>query len=103
MRFVNVTIPCKTCGTRFLPKSPKNVFCTRKCFKKNFYHRKKLEDLNAKKFPSFVCPNCGKKIDLEFDPLLDELKWAHYECPFCRTLLINVCEYINTQDESIQN
>ena len=96
-----VEIQCKTCGEMFMPKSPKNVFCTRKCFKKNFYHRKKAENLNAKKFPSFICPSCGKKVDLDFDPLTNNGKWTQFQCPFCRTLMINIVEYISTEDVKI--
>jgi len=93
-----VKIPCATCGTMFLPKSYKNLYCKRSCFKKHFYHKKKEEDLKKKKFPSFKCPNCKKMIDLNFDPLIDDIKWTHFECPFCRTLMINVFENVFTED-----
>ena len=96
-----VKIECKTCGKLFMPKSEKNRFCTRKCFKKDFYHRKKGEEISAGKFPRFTCPSCGQKITLDFDPAKDTFRWLHYSCPGCNTLMINVSEEIVTQDESI--
>ena len=96
-----IVISCITCGTHFMPKSSKNKFCKRSCFKKYFYRKKREDDLKKKKFPSFVCPSCRKSIDLDFDPLIDHLKWSRFECPFCRTLLINVYEYVYTEDIKI--
>jgi hypothetical protein len=29
------------------------------------------------------------------------MKWLHYKCPGCNVLMINVCEKIVTQDESV--
>lgn len=93
---------CLTCGKEFISKSDKNVYCCRSHFKKAYYYRRRLIDLNKKKFPSFVCPSCRKMIDLDFDPLVDNLKWTRFECPFCRTLVVSVFESITTQDESIK-
>jgi hypothetical protein len=94
-------IPCKTCKKKFLPKSEKNVFCNRKCFKKDFYHRKKIEELNSIKFPTFKCPSCFRNIELTFDPVKDEKLWLGFSCPFCNILMISVCEKIVAQDSSI--
>ena len=94
-------IICKTCQNSFLPKNPKNIFCTRRCFKKDFYHRKKAEELNNKKFPIFRCPSCNNKITLEFDPVKNQTAWTNFLCPHCNVLMINVCEEIQTQDSSI--
>lgn len=83
-----------------MPKSEKNVFCKRKCFKKDFYHRKKAEELNNIRFPVFKCPSCSVLIELTFDPVKDEKSWLGFSCPFCKTLLINVWEDIVTQESS---
>ena len=93
-----VKIICKTCKKLFLPKSEKHIFCTRKCFKKDFYHRKKAEELSNKKFPTFICPNCQRIVELDFDPVKEQKKWANFSCPHCSVLFINVSEYISTQD-----
>ena len=93
-------ISCKTCSKSFFPKSEKNIFCSRRCFKKNYYHRKKAEELNNIKFPMFKCPSCKRNIELNFDPVLDDRRWLNFSCPFCKILLINVCEQIITQDSS---
>lgn len=98
-----VKIKCKTCGKRFLPKSEKNIFCERKCFKKDFYHRKKAEELQDKKFPVFLCPSCNKKIEIDFDPVIESLRWSYFSCPACNVLMINVSENIITQDVPIKH
>ena len=99
--YTTVKIICPTCKEKFLPKSERNIYCCRRCFKKNHYERKRLEELNNKKFPIFFCPSCGKKIELDFDPIKDERKWAKFCCPSCSTLMINVWEEIKTQDISM--
>lgn len=92
---------CPTCGISFVPKSEKNIFHNRRCFKKNYYHRKKAEELSNIKFPVFLCPNCGSKIALLFDPVKEYQKWAKFSCPHCSVLMISVCEKILTQDVPI--
>lgn len=96
-----IEIICKTCNEKFLPKSERNQYCSRKCFKKDYYHKKKAEELNNKKNPTFTCPNCDQHITLSFDPVKDAFKWLHYKCNGCNTLMISVSEEINTEDETI--
>ena len=93
---------CKTCKEEFTPKSERNIFCSRKCFKKDFYHRKKAEELiSIKTFPCFICPSCGNKVQLEFDPVKEGQNWLDFVCPGCNTLMINVSDQISTDDISI--
>ena len=93
---------CKNCGEIFLPASEKNVFCSRRCFKQSYYHRKKAEELlSVKGFPTFKCPHCDQVIKLDFDPVIDSLKWIDFTCPMCNVLMINVSEYIITGDVPI--
>lgn len=94
-------IACKTCQKMFLPKSDKNIFCNRRCFKKDFYHRKKAEELLNVKFPIFKCPSCSKGIPLTFDPVKEERMWLNFSCPFCNVLMIFVYEEIVAQDSSV--
>lgn len=92
-------IICQACKKSFLPKSEKNIFCSRKCFKKAYYHRMKGEEIaDLKKFPTFLCPSCGTSITLDFDPVKNSQKWLHYSCPGCNTMMINVSDLINTKD-----
>lgn len=94
-------ILCKTCQKPFIPKSDRNKFCTRSCFKKAFWIRQKEKNKLNKGFPSFICPSCGQKITLDFDPVREISKWQAYTCPGCNTLMINVTEIIFTQDAPI--
>lgn len=95
-----VKIRCGTCHKFFLPKSQKNVYCKRSCFKKAYYHHKKAEELKNIKFPILKCPLCSRNIELDFDPIVDDNRWLNFKCPFCHVLMINVCEEIITQDTS---
>jgi hypothetical protein len=92
--YILVPIPCTTCKTVFMPKSEKNKYCTRKCFKKDNYHKKKAEELTRIRFPSFLCPSCEQRITLDFDPVIESLRWLHYECPGCDALMLDVSDEI---------
>lgn len=96
-----IEISCNACKVRFFPKSEKNIYCTRKCFKKYFYHKKKAEELANIKYPCFKCPSCQQLINLDFDPTKYTDRWDKYVCPGCNTLMINVSEEIYAQDMSI--
>lgn len=89
-----VEINCITCKTRFMPKSEKNKYCCRKCFKKDNYHKNKAKELAAAKFPGFLCPVCKKYIELDFDPVADSYRWLHYECPGCKAQMVDVSDQI---------
>lgn len=91
-------IECKTCKESFIPKSEINRFCSRRCFKKDFYHRKKAEEINQRRLPGFTCPSCGQCIVLPFDPVKCEDAWTSYDCPGCNTLMISVSESIVTSE-----
>ena len=91
-------IKCKTCKKKFTPKSHRNKFCCRACFKKDFSERVKKE--SPRGFPCFDCPVCGQRIKLDFDPILNSTKWLSFSCPGCNMLMINVYEFITTEDET---
>lgn len=88
------------CKKEFTPKSDKNVYHNRKCFKKAYYHKKRAEKLMEVKFPVFKCPSCSRTIELGFDPVKEDRLWLGFSCPFCSVLMINVWEEIITQDKS---
>lgn len=81
-----------------MPKCEKNTFCSRRCFKKDYYHRKKAEEAGKSKFPRFSCPECGQFITLDFDPHKKVEKWLTYKCPGCNTLMICVSDEIVLQE-----
>ena len=90
---------CPTCGHEFTPNSERQIYCKRSCFKKAYYNKlKKIELVNKTKFPSFFCPSCNIKIQLDFDPITNETRWLNFSCPFCRTLMICVWDDITTKD-----
>jgi len=87
------------CGKEFQPKSPKNRFCCRKCFKKEYLSRIKPKEKIS--FPQFKCSKCGQHIKLNFHPEKDTTKWLKYRCLGCDTLFIDVCEEILADDVPI--
>ena len=70
------------CGNEFVPKKGNQMFCSRKCFKKEYYQRKKEEEKNPK-FPVYRCPDCGFIEELDFNPVDDIDRWLGYMCPNC--------------------
>lgn len=95
MHFEKREIICKTCKQSFLPKSSRNIFCCRKCFKMDFSTR--IPE-GGSKFPTFNCHNCNEKIQLDFDPAVKTSHWLQFRCPGCNILMINVWEEIKTED-----
>lgn len=89
-------ISCENCKKEFQPKSSNNIFCCRKCFKKNYLSRIKEKDRTS--FPKFKCSKCGQYIKLDFHPEKETSRWLNYKCPGCNTLFIDVCEEISTGD-----
>lgn len=98
-----VKIRCGNCHQYFLPKSAKNIFCNRKCFKQNYYRRIKEADLKrAKTFPIFKCPICLNFIELSFDPILFDNMWLDFRCPICVSFLsVNVFELVGIQEKNV--
>lgn len=72
---------CKTCKREFLAQKNKQHYCSKKCFKKEYYKRKRA-DLNNR-YPVFQCKNCGVGTELSFDPLKDNVAWTSFKCPHC--------------------
>lgn len=72
---------CKHCNKSFYAGKVKQFFCSRKCFKQNYYHLKRIEDLN--KFPVYKCPKCNNVTALTFDPSKKTRDWVNFKCPWC--------------------
>ena len=70
---------CKNCGITFLVKKDKQLCCSRRCFKQDYYRSKK----RLNNFPSYKCPNCEKLSQLTFDPCKNPEEWNHFKCPWC--------------------
>jgi hypothetical protein len=74
---------CKTCEVFFQAIKETQFFCSRKCFRKDYYARKRIENKRERPFPDYGCENCGRRSPLSFDPLKSPLLFEAYECPFC--------------------
>jgi len=74
---------CDFCGEPFVAIKKKHLYCKRQCFKRAYREKMKKE---AKAFPSWKCPKCGKIIKLEFDPKKHYDDWARLKCPTCNTM-----------------
>ena len=77
---------CKVCGTEFIAIKSTQLFESRKCFKKDYYLRKKAElavENASPKYPSYYCNICNFKIDLTFDPVKNSDLFENHKCPNC--------------------
>jgi len=69
---------CKlsSCDVIFEQKTYHHKFCSRECFRKWHYRKKK-------KFPEYRCNNCGEITQLDFFPIKKYHRLMHFECPKC--------------------
>jgi hypothetical protein len=72
---------CKYCKVKYFAQKKKQNFCSRKCFKQNYYYLRRLEALEN--FPIYKCPKCEKMTKLNFDPCKNSAEWINYKCPWC--------------------
>jgi DNA-directed RNA polymerase subunit RPC12/RpoP len=77
-------IKCHYCGKAFEPKTYRNVFCCRRCFITFYRLQSKIS-----KYPRYICPGCGKSIELNFHPKSSREKWNNFKCPYCKKGWIN--------------
>lgn len=75
---------CKTCSKEFDAIKDGQFFCSRKCFKKDYYqrNREKLR-LLEKKRPTYNCSVCSNACEMPFDPVKNYGKFGAFVCPFC--------------------
>jgi len=71
---------CLGCGILFTPNTPHQKFHTRQCYMKNFRQKIKAQE-NA--IPKWICPKCGHRTVLKFQPKLNEILWREFRCPVC--------------------
>jgi len=77
---------CKICGKMFFAIKTNQFFCSRKCFKKDYYVRmktKKEDEKNSLNFPVKKCNFCGKTHKLTFDPIKEPRLFNEAPCPEC--------------------
>jgi len=75
---------CKTCGKEFTAIKTTQLFCCRKCFRKDYNDRKREEFLNRQmKHPAYSCQECGRRCLLDFDPSKNTKMFDKFECPYC--------------------
>lgn len=77
---------CKNCGQAFMAIKTTQKFCSRKCFKKNYYFLMKKKREYAKAHPVYPvkhCDFCKNVIKLDFDPIKYPRRYDKLECPKC--------------------
>jgi len=68
---------CTQCGTPFKQRHLKHKFCSRQCYSRYYRTQHKTQ------FPTYICPNCGKKTQLDFYPNTSKYKWSLFRCAGC--------------------
>ena len=77
---------CKTCKTSFSAIKTTQLFCSRRCFKRDYYVRTRIRIKEAALnpvFPKIKCGFCNTLISLNFDPLKSPGLFDSWECPNC--------------------
>ena len=75
---------CLTCGEDFVPKTARQVYCCRRCFKKAYTAKNK-----ASEYPIFACPSCRVKTPLDFHPKRNLNRWLEFCCSNCGYCVTN--------------
>lgn len=77
---------CKVCGTPFIAIKTNQFFCSRNCFKRDYYVKNKIRVQNGlknQKFPSKHCNFCDTTTQLDFDPIKYPDLLTAWKCPKC--------------------
>jgi hypothetical protein len=77
---------CKICGGDFSAIKTTQFFCSRKCFKKDYYIRTRANIQEKESKPSFPIKKCGfceNSSQLNFDPVKNYDKFNAWNCPHC--------------------
>lgn len=77
-------VTCPVCGKSFKQYNKKHAYDCRRCFKKAYDMREKMErDEEDKHFPLFRCQVCGEETRLTFNVKKNLLAWSGFRCPKC--------------------
>ena len=95
---------CKTCEKEFEAIKDGQFFCSRKCFKKDYYqrNREKLKQLEKRR-PVYTCSVCSHACEMPYDPVKNYSKFNAFNCPFCGMPRAVVVEYAYDQRMVIGN
>jgi endogenous inhibitor of DNA gyrase (YacG/DUF329 family) len=77
---------CKICGKQFQAIKTTQFFCSRKCFKRDYYARTKIKLQDSKQKPNFpikICNFCEESSRLSFDPVISAHLYNAWACPKC--------------------
>ena len=77
---------CKVCKVDFTAIKTTQKYCSRKCFKKDYYlktKKKKQYELNNPVYPHKICSYCGKTHELSFDPIVYPKLFNNFTCTNC--------------------
>lgn len=77
---------CKTCEKKFSAIKETQYFCSRRCFKRDYYLRNKAllaaQERNPR-FPTRTCELCRNTSQLPFDPMKTPNRFGAWKCPYC--------------------
>lgn len=74
---------CKTCGEDYTAIKATQLFCSRKCFRKDYNMRPVKDNEPNLKYPAYACPHCNRRSLLNFNPAKHMARFDAYECPYC--------------------
>ncbi|MCR4261035.1 MAG: hypothetical protein NUV96_01720 [Candidatus Colwellbacteria bacterium] len=90
---------CKICGKNYQAIKGTQFFCSRKCFKKDYYLRTKAKLQDQEQYPTYPtkrCAFCDVSTTLKFDPLEQPQLFDTWMCPECGVPNMLVWKYQNS-------
>lgn len=83
---MRISRSCKICGNHFSAIKVTQFFCSRKCFKKDYYIRTKGKLQDEEEHPTHPLKNCNlchEQSRLSFDPVSHPKEFDAWGCPKC--------------------
>lgn len=77
---------CKVCDKKFTAIKTTQYFCSRRCFKRDYYLRNKAKmaaETANPKFPIRTCAYCKLPTELDFDPIRLPERFDIWQCLHC--------------------
>ncbi len=96
---------CKTCGTEFDSIKDAHIFCSRKCFKKDYNIRMRDKRGTAQRYPFYSCQFCGSSCSLTFDPstLDGAIRFNTFKCPSCGVTKRQIGQFVQRNHSRAYN
>ena len=90
---------CEVCKTDFIAIKTTQKYCSRRCFKRNYYLKAKAKqqyELKHPIYPKKICSYCNQETTLTFDPIIFPKLFNNFTCSNCGVTAELILRHANT-------